>query len=240
MTTYPDPRNNRLLAALPEAEWQILLPQLERVDLPLAQVICETGCVLSHVYFPTTAIISLLYVMENGDSTEIAVVGNEGVVGVALFLGGESTTTRTVVQSAGEAFRLKAEILKKEFSQSAPLMHLMLRFTQALIAQTAQTAACNRHHSMDQQLCRWLLLSLDRVDGNELTMTQELIANMLGVNREVVIEGALKLQNAGLISYVNGRITVLDRDDLAKRACECYGVITAEYARLLPAAQLSK
>lgn len=150
MNTYPDPRNNKLLAALPEAEWQILLPQLERVELPLAKVICEPGCILNHVYFPTTAIISILYVMENGDSTEISVVGNEGVIGISLFLGGESTTTRTVVQSAGEAFRLKAEVLKSEFSRSAPLMHLMLRFTQALMAQTAQTAACNRHHSMDQ------------------------------------------------------------------------------------------
>ncbi len=238
MNIYPDPRNNKLLAALPEAEWQILLPQLERVELPLAKVICEPGCILNHVYFPTTAIISILYVMENGDSTEISVVGNEGVIGISLFLGGESTTTRTVVQSAGEAFRLKAEVLKSEFSRSAPFMHLMLRFTQALMAQTAQTAACNRHHSMDQQLCRWLLLSLDRVDGNELKMTQELIANMLGVDREVVIEGALKLQNAGLISYVNGRITVLDRIDLKNRACECYELIKAEYARLLPPARI--
>jgi len=239
MNIYPDPRNNKLLAALPEAEWQILLPQLERVELPLAKVICEPGCILNHVYFPTTAIISILYVMENGDSTEISVVGNEGVIGISLFLGGESTTTRTVVQSAGEAFRLKAEVLKSEFSRSAPFMHLMLRFTQALMAQTAQTAACNRHHSMDQQLCRWLLLSLDRVDGNELKMTQELIANMLGVDREVVIEGALKLQNAGLITYVNGRITVLDRIDLKNRACECYELIKAEYARLLPPARIS-
>lgn len=234
MTTYTDPRKNHLLAALPETEWQILLPQLEQVELSLGKVICEPGCIPSYVYFPTTAIFSLLYVMINGASTEISIIGNEGVVGVALFLGGESTTTRTVVQSAGEAFRLKANAFKRAFGNSAPLMHLMLRFTQALMAQTAQTAACNRHHSLDQQLCRWLMLSLDRVDGNELTMTQELIANMLGVDRKVVIEGALKLQNAGLIRYVNGRITVLDRLDLEKRACECYAIIKAEYARLLP------
>lgn len=240
MTVYPDPRNNKLLAALPDAEWRNLLPQLERVELSLGRVICEPGCVMSHVYFPTTAIFSLLYVMTNGASTEISIIGHEGVVGVALFLGGESSTTRTVIQSAGEAFRLKADILKSEFNRSAPLMQIMLRFTQALMAQTAQTAACNRHHSLDQQLCRWLLLSLDRVEGNELTMTQELIANMLGVDRKVVIEGALKLQNAGLISYVNGRITVLDRADLEKRACECYGVITAEYARLIPPPRITR
>ena len=231
--TYPDPRKNTLLARLPEAEWQILRPELEWVELPLGEVLCEPGCVLSHLYFPTTAIISLLYVMKSGASTEISVIGNEGVVGISLFLGGESTTTRTVVQSAGEAFRLKAATFKNEFNQSASLMHLMLRFTQALMAQTAQTAACNRYHSLDQQLCRWLLLSLDRVDSRELQMTDELIANMLGSSHEVVVEGALKLQNAGIIHYVHGRITVLNRANLESRSCECYAAIKAEYARLL-------
>ncbi|ABE42142.1 Crp/Fnr family transcriptional regulator [Polaromonas sp. JS666] len=233
MAISPDPQKNQLLAALPDAEWQRWLPQLEFVDMPLGQVLYESGGTLSHVYFPTTAIVSLLYVMENGASAEIAVVGNEGVVGISLFMGGESTPSRAVVQSAGQGFRLKAQLMKDEFKKT-PVLHLMLRYTQALITQMAQTAVCNRHHSLDQQLCRWLLLSLDRLQGNELVMTQELIANMLGVRREGVTEGALKLQKAGLISYARGRISVLDRQGLEQRTCECYAVVKKEYDRLLP------
>ena len=233
MAISPDPKKNQLLAALPDAEWKRWLPQLEVVDMPLGQVLYESGGTLSHVYFPTTAIVSLLYVMENGASAEIAVVGNEGVVGISLFMGGESTPSRAVVQSAGQGFRLKAQLMKDEFKKT-PVLHLMLRYTQALITQMAQTAVCNRHHSLDQQLCRWLLLSLDRLQGNELVMTQELIANMLGVRREGVTEGALKLQKAGLISYARGRISVLDRQGLENRTCECYAVVKKEYDRLLP------
>ena len=233
MPASPDPQKNQLLAALPDADYQRWLPQLEPVDLPLGMVVYESGSTLSHVYFPTTAIVSLLYVMENGASAEIAVVGHEGVVGISLFMGGESTPSRGVVQSAGLGFRLPAEAIKKEFKR-APVLHLLLRYTQALITQMAQTAACNRHHSLDQQLCRWLLLSLDRLQGNELVMTQELIANMLGVRREGVTEGALKLQNLGLIRYSRGRITVLDRPGLEERTCECYAVVKKEYDRLLP------
>jgi len=233
MAVSPDPRKNELLAALPDAEFQRWLPQLEWVDMPLGQVVYESGGTLSHVYFPTTSIVSLLYVMENGASAEIAVVGHEGVVGISLFMGGESTPSRGVVQSAGEGFRLPAQVIKEEFKR-APVLHLLLRYTQALITQMAQTAACNRHHSLDQQLCRWLLLSLDRLQGNELVMTQELIANMLGVRREGVNEGATKLQNLGLIRYSRGRITVLDRPGLEKRTCECYAVVKKEYDRLLP------
>jgi len=233
MTAPPDPRKNHLLAALPDAEWQRWLPQLELVEMPLGQVLYESGSTLSHVYFPITAIVSLLYVMEDGASAEIAVVGNEGIVGIALFMGGESTSSRAVVQSAGQGLRLKARAIKDEFNR-APVLHLLLRYTQALITQMAQTAVCNRHHSLDQQLCRWLLLSLDRLHGSELTMTQELIANMLGVRREGVTEAALKLQKAGLIRYARGRISVLDRPGLEKRSCECYAVVKKEYDRLLP------
>jgi CRP-like cAMP-binding protein len=198
-------------------------------------VLYESGDTLGHVYFPTTAIVSLLYVMENGASAEIAVVGREGMVGVSLFMGGESTTNRAVVQSAGQGFRLHAQAMKDEFNRAGPVLHLLLRYTQALITQMAQTAVCNRHHSLDQQLCRWLLLSMDRLRGNELVMTQELIANMLGVRREGVTEGALKLQKAGLIRYARGRITVLDRPGLERATCECYAVVKKEYERLLPA-----
>jgi CRP-like cAMP-binding protein len=233
-TVNPFPAGNHLLAALPEDEWLNWRPQLECVDMPLGQVVCESGVTLSHVYFPTTAIVSLLYVMENGASAEIAVVGNEGMVGISLFMGGDSTPSRAVVQSAGQGLRLKAGIMKDSFNGSGPVMHLLLRYTQALITQMAQTAACNRHHSLDQQLCRWLLLSLDRLCGNELAMTQELIANMLGVRREGVTEGALKLQQLGLIRYVRGHITVLDRPALEARSCECYSVVKKEYDRLLP------
>ena len=225
---------NHLLSALPPAEAQRWMPLLESVELPLGHVLYESGATLAHVYFPTTAIISLLYVMENGASAEIAVVGNEGIVGVSLFMGGESTPSRAVVQSAGHGFRLKANIMKEEFNRAGPVLHLLLRYTQALITQMAQTAVCNRHHTLDQQLCRWLLLSLDRLQGNQLVMTQELIANMLGVRREGVTEGALKLQRAGLISYARGHITVLDRARLEKRSCECYSVVKKEYDRLLP------
>jgi CRP-like cAMP-binding protein len=231
------PRNNLLLAALPDEEWQRWLPQLELVVMPLGQVLYESGATLSHVYFPTTAIVSLLYVMENGASAEIAVVGNEGIVGISLFMGGESTSSRAVVQSAGNGLRLKAQMIKNEFNRAGPVLHLLLRYTQALITQMAQTAVCNRHHSLDQQLCRWLLLSLDRLQDNELVMTQELIANMLGVRREGVTEGALKLQQGGLIRYARGRISVLDRPGLEKRTCECYAVVKKEYDRLLPQQQ---
>jgi CRP-like cAMP-binding protein len=232
-----NPRQNLLLAALPDAEWQRWMPQLESVPMPLGQVLYESGATLSHVYFPATAIVSLLYVMENGASAEIAVVGNEGIVGISLFMGGESTSSRAVVQSAGNGFRLKAQMMKNEFNRAGPVLHLLLRYTQALITQMAQTAVCNRHHSLDQQLCRWLLLSLDRLQDNELIMTQELIANMLGVRREGVTEGALRLQQDGLIRYARGRITVLDRPALEKRTCECYAVVKKEYDRLLPRKQ---
>ncbi|MBB5191751.1 CRP-like cAMP-binding protein [Silvimonas terrae] len=228
-----DAIKNHLLAALPPEELQRWLLHLELVDLPLGQALYESGSKMSHVYFPTTAIISLLYVMEDGSSAEIAIVGNEGIVGISLFMGGESTPSRAVVQSAGQGYRLKAQVMKDEFNH-APVLHLMLRYTQALITQMAQTAVCNRHHSLDQQLCRWLLLSLDRLPGNELLMTQELIANMLGVRREGVTQSALKLQEAGLINYSRGHIKVLDRAGLEKRTCECYAVVKREYDRLLP------
>jgi len=231
----PNPKKNHLLESLPDAEWKRWEPVLEKVDLPLGMVLYESGSALSHVYFPTTAIVSLLYVMENGASAEIAVVGNEGIVGVSLFMGGETTPSRAVVQSAGEGYRLSAARMKTEFNLAGPVLHLLLRYTQALLTQMAQTAVCNRHHSLDQQLCRWLLLSLDRLHGNELVMTQELIANMLGVRREGVTEGALKLQRAGLIRYSRGHITVLDRAGLETRSCECYAVVKKEYDRLLPA-----
>jgi len=235
MPISAEQRDNSLLAALPDTEWQRWEPLLEQVDMPLGQVLYESGATLSHVYFPTTSIVSLLYVMENGASAEIAVVGNEGLVGISLFMGGESTPSRAVVQSAGLGFRLKAQLMKDEFERGGPVLHLLLRYTQALITQMSQTAVCNRHHTIDQQLCRWLLLSLDRLRANELAMTQELIANMLGVRREGVTEAALKLQQAGLISYARGRITVLDRPGLEKRTCECYAVVKREYDRLLPA-----
>jgi CRP-like cAMP-binding protein len=200
----------------------------------LGEVVYESGATLSHVLFPTTAIVSLLYVLANGASAEIAVVGHEGIVGVSIFMGGKSTPSRAVVQSAGGAFRLKAEMVEDEFHRAGPVLHLLLRYTQALITQMSQTAVCNRHHSLDQQLCRWLLLSLDRLQGDELVMTQALIANMLGVRRGGVSESALKLQDAGLIRYSRGRISVLDRRLLEQRTCECYAVVRKEYDRLLP------
>ena len=230
-----DPTFNLLLAALPAAERARWASQLEPVNMPLGHVLYESGTRLSHVYFPTTSIVSLLYVMENGASAEIAVVGQEGIVGISLFMGGESTPSRAVVQSAGQGLRLKANLMMQEFNRGGPVMHLLLRYTQALITQMAQTAVCNRHHSLDQQLCRWLLLSLDRLHSNRLVMTQELIANMLGVRREGVTEAAGDLHRAGLIDYQRGRITVLDRPGLERRTCECYAVVKKEYDRLLPA-----
>ena len=234
MISLIDAQKNQLLAVLPEAELERWLPQLEWVEMPLGMALYESGGTLGYVYFPTSAIVSLLYVMEDGASAEIAVVGNEGIVGISLFMGGESTSSRAVIQSAGRGFRLRGQTMKEEFNRAGPVLHLLLRYTQALITQMSQTAVCNRHHSLDQQLCRWLLLSLDRLAGNELVMTQELIANMLGVRREGVTEGALKLQRAGLIRYARGRITILDREGLESRTCECYAVVKREYERLLP------
>lgn len=229
------PKDNRLLAALPAEVFERLRPDLMPVTMPLGKVIYEAGTKLEHVYFPIPGcIISMLYVMKDGSSAEIAVVGNEGMVGIALFMGGGSTPSRALVQSAGQAFQFKGEALIREFERHTGLQHLLLRYTQALITQMSQTAVCNRHHSVDQQLCRWLLLSLDRLATNELTMTQELIANMLGVRREGVTEAAGKLQARGLISYSRGRITVLDRPGLETLVCECYAVVKREYDRLLP------
>jgi CRP-like cAMP-binding protein len=228
------PHQNHLLDALPRSDYERIAPNLELIPLRLGDVLYEPGVRLRHVYFPTTSIVSLLYVMEDGASAEIAIVGNDGILGISLFMGGDTTPSRAVVQSAGYGFRLKAELLKNEFERFGPTMHLLLRYTQALITQMAQTAVCNRHHLVDQQLCRWLLLSLDRLSSNELVMTQELIANMLGVRREGVTEAAGKLQDAGLIRYRRGRITVLDRSGLEARSCECYRVVKAEFDRLLP------
>ena len=230
------PKQNDLLAALPDADYERLASNLELVPLPLGQAVYESGAQLDYAYFPTDAIVSLLSVTQSGASAEIAIAGNEGMVGVALFMGGETTPSRAVVQSAGHGYRLKAAVLKAEFERGGPLQHLLLRFTQALITQMTQTVVCNRHHSVDQQLCRWLLLSLDRLRASELVMTQELIANMLGVRREGVTEAAGKLQADGLIEYSRGRITVLDREHLEARVCECYAVVKREYDRLLPVA----
>jgi CRP-like cAMP-binding protein len=227
------PKQNHLLAALPAADCERLFPHLERVPLSLGSALYESGSHQEHVFFPVASIVSLLYVMQDGASAEIAVVGDEGVVGVALFMGGESTPSRAVVQSAGSAFRLKANLLKTEFERGGALQYLLLRYTQTLITQMAQTAVCNRHHAVEQQLCRWLLLSLDRLPSNELTMTQKLIANMLGVRREGVTEAAGKLQTAGLIEYSRGKIVVLDRPGLEARVCECYAVVKRESDRLL-------
>jgi CRP-like cAMP-binding protein len=243
MPSPQSPKQNHLLAVLPVNAFERLAPHLQLVSMPLGEVLYESGGRLQHVYFPTTSIVSLLYVMQDGDSAEIAVVGNEGILGIALFMGGETTPSRAVVQSAGHGYRLKAEVLKEEFRRGETVMRLLLRYTQALITQMAQTAVCNRHHSVEQQLCRWLLLSLDRLSSNELTMTQELIANMLGVRREGVTEAAGKLQRAGVIRYSRGRITVLDRERLEQEACECYAVVKKEFDRLLrdiPAEHLAR
>jgi CRP-like cAMP-binding protein len=230
----PDPTQNDLLAALSAVELKRLQPHLQLAEMPLGEVVYESGRHIDHVYFPTTCIVSLLYVLESGASAEIAIVGQEGMVGISIFMGGETTPSRAVVQSAGEAYRLPAQMVKAEFTRGGGMQHLMLRYTQSLITQMAQTAVCNRHHSVDQQLCRWLLLSLDRLAVPEITMTQELIANMLGVRREGVTEAAGKLQKAGVISYRRGHIKVLDRPKLEAMACECYAVVRAETERLLP------
>jgi CRP-like cAMP-binding protein len=234
MSDQHSPHENHLLNALPADVFERMLPNLQSVDMPLGKVIYESGEGLHHVYFPTDCIVSLLYVMENGSPAEIAVIGNEGIVGLALFMGGDTTPNRAVVQSAGHAYRLSSAMVKQEFGLNGPLLRLLLRYTQALITQMSQTAVCNRHHSLDQQLCRWLLLSLDRLSSNNLIMTQELIANMLGVRREGVTVAAGHLQEAGLIAYQRGHITVLDRPGLEKRVCECYQVVKHEFDRLLP------
>ncbi|PSJ47912.1 Crp/Fnr family transcriptional regulator [Zobellella endophytica] len=233
MSNLPTPAQNHLLAALPPEVKQRLFPLLELVSLPLGKVLYESGGQLRYVYFPIDAIVSLLYVMQDGASAEISVVGNEGIIGIAVFMGGESTPSRAIVQSAGHAYRLPSARLKEEFNRDATMRLLMLRYTQALITQMAQTAVCNRHHSVDQQLCRWLLLSLDRLPDNRLTMTQELIANMLGVRREGVTLAAGKLQQLGVIQYQRGHITVLDRAKLERLSCECYAVVKKETDRLL-------
>lgn len=233
MAARNDPRQNHLLAALPQSEFERLAPHLELVSLALGEVLYESGGRLNHVYFPTDSIVSLLYVMEDGSSAEIAVVGNEGILGISLFMGGETTPSRAVVQSEGSGYRLPAQLLKREFNRGGPMMLLLLRYTQALITQMSQTAVCNRHHSIDQQLCRWLLMSLDRLHSDELTMTQELIANMLGVRREGVTEAAGKLRDAGIIEYSRGHIKVLDRPKLEQHVCECYAVVKKEIDRLL-------
>jgi CRP-like cAMP-binding protein len=229
-----DPRQNGLLAYLPAADLERLQPELRFVTLALGDVLYESGGLMTQVYFPTTAIVSLLYLLANGASAEIAVVGNEGLTGVSLFMGGETTPSRAVVQSAGHAYQMSGKLLKEEFTRAGVMQHLLLRYTQTLLTQMAQTAVCNRHHSLDQQLCRWLLLSLDRLPSNQLVMTQQLIANMLGVRREGVTEAAGKLQSAGLIRYARGTITVLDRKGLEERTCECYAVVKQESDRLLP------
>lgn len=233
MSSTHDPSQNHLLAALPMAEFERLAPHLESVPMLLGDVLYESGARQQHVYFPTTSIISLHYLLENGGSSEIAGVGNEGVLGVPLFMGGDTTSSRAVVQTGGHGYRLRAAVLMEEFNRNGPMMRLMLRYTQALMTQMSQTAVCNRHHSVEQQLCRWLLLTLDRLPSNELTMTQELIANMLGVRREGVTEAAGKLQGYGYIRYRRGHITVLDRVGLEGDVCECYAVVKKEFARLL-------
>lgn len=229
-----NPHQNHLLDALLTVDYDRLFPQLELVEMPLGEVLYESGGKLKHVYFPTTAIVSLLYVLENGSSAEIAIVGNEGILGISIFMGGDTTPSRAIVQSAGYGYRMKAQLLKNEFNLAGPVMRLLLRYTQALITQMSQTAVCNRHHTVEQQLCRWLLLSLDRLSTNQLNMTQELIANMLGVRREGVTEAAGRLQHDGLIEYTRGRIVVLDRPAIELRVCECYQVVKTEFDRLLP------
>jgi CRP-like cAMP-binding protein len=229
------PKQNHLLAALSAAECERIYPHLEQVEMSVGHILCESGSRASYVHFPIDSIVSLVQITKDGASTEIAAVGNEGVVGVALFMGGDSTPTRAVVRSAGRAFRLKADLVKKEFARGGVMNELILRYTQALLTQMAQTAVCNRYHWLEQQLCRWLLLSLDRLQSNELHMTQELIANTLGVRREGVTEAAGKLQDLGLIRYRRGHITVVDRPGLEAKACECYAVVKAEFNRLLPA-----
>ena len=226
------PNQNHLLAALPAAELERLEPHLELIHMPLGDVLCESGGRLHYVYFPTSAIVSLHYILENGASSEIAGVGNEGILGISLFMGGETTPSWATVQTAGYGYRLKAAMMQQEFNRPGPMQRLLLRYTQALIMQISQTAVCNRHHTIEQQLCRWLLLTLDRLNSEELTMTQELIASMLGVRREGITEAAGKLQNAGIIRYRRGHIMVLDRSGLETHVCECYNVVKKEFNRL--------
>ena len=233
MSSPHSPNQNHLLAALPTAEFERLVAHLELVPMPLGDMLYEPGGKLQHAYFPTTAIVSLHYVMESGASAEAAGVGNEGVVGISLFMGGDTTPSSAVVQTAGHAYRLEGRLLKQEFNRAGLMQRLLLRYTQALITQMTQTAACNRHHSVEQQLCRWLLLTLDRVSSRELIMTQELVASMLGVRREGITEVAGKLQRAGVIRYRRGHIAVLERSGLETRACECYAVVRKELNRLL-------
>ena len=233
MSSLNDPNQNHLLSALLDTEFDRLAPHLEPIMMRLGDVLYESGGKLAHVYFPTTAIVSLHYVLENGNSSEIAGVGNEGVLGISLFMGGNTTPSRAVVQTGGHGYRIKSHILMEEFNRAGPVMRLLLRYTQALLTQMSQTAVCNRHHSVEQQLCRWLLLTLDRIGHNELTMTQELIAGMLGVRREGVTEAAGRLQGYGYISYRRGHITVLDRAGLEHDVCECYQVVKTEFARLM-------
>ena len=233
MVEQTDPRQNRLLAAIPAREWARFSPHLVPVKLELGQVLYESGTNQPFVYFPTDSIVSLLYVMEDGSSGEIAIVGNEGLVGISLFMGGRTTSSRAVVQSAGHGFRMKGRYIRDEFILAGSVQNLFLRYTQALITQMGQTAVCNRHHTVEQQLCRWILMSLDRLASNELAMTQELIANMLGVRREGVTEAAGKLQREGIIEYSRGRIRVLDRARMETTTCECYEVVRKEFARLL-------
>ena len=232
--TTADPRQNQLLAALPDAEWKRWQPDLELVDLPLGMVLCESGCTPAHAYFPTTAIVSLLYMTQHGASVEIAVVGNDGLVGISLFMGGNATPSQAVVQNAGQAYRLRAQVAKNEFNRAGPVLTMLLRYMQAMIAHVAQTAMCNRYHTIDQQMCRRLLLGLDRLPSEKLVMTQELLASLLGVRREGVTAAALKLQQAGVIRYSRGHIDVLDRQRLEQRTCECYAVAQKEYRRLMP------
>ena len=234
MAIAPSPRQNRLLAALPNEDYERLLADLELVPMLVGDVVCESGAQMSHAFFPASAIVSLQYVMENGSSAEIAGVGNEGLVGVPLFMGGETTLSRSIVQTGGYGYRLRQAVLVEEFNRAGVMMRLLLRYTQALITQMSLTAACNRRHTLEQQLCRWLLLTLDRMSGNELIMTQELIASMLGVRREGVTEAAGRLQRAGIINYRRGHITVLERAGLNSRVCECYDVVRKEIQRLLP------
>jgi CRP-like cAMP-binding protein len=236
MSPVPSAKDNQLLAALPQSEYQVLLPDLEFIPMPTGKVVYESGAAIAHVYFPATSVVSLIYVLETGASAEISVVGSEGLVGIALFMGGGgSTPSQAVVQSAGHGYRLRSAVVRSQFEKSGALMDIFLRYTQALITQMSQTAACNRHHTLDQQLCRWLLRNLDRRQGAHLEMTQESIANLLGVRREGVTDAALKLQRAGLIRYTRGKIEILDRAGIERRSCECYEVVKKEYERLLPA-----
>ena len=234
MLNRPLKDQNHLFHSIPSADWERLLPHIEKIEMNLGMILSEPGMKLSHAYFPTTAIISVLHALENGSSAEVAAIGNEGLAGISIFMGGGTSSSSCIVKSAGIGYRIKSNVLLEEFNYSVPLMHLFLRFTQALITQITQTAVCNRHHLLEQQLCRLLLINLDRLSGNQLHMTQELIARLLGVRREGITEAALKIQSAGYIKYARGHVTILDRLGLEKRSCECYKVVKTEYQRLLP------